>query len=125
MAPGATSSTILTAPTKGGPMYTRIAQCNVQPGRFDEVSRVLRDEILTELSRQPGFVDLIALQSDLERDRLVSITLWKSKEDAERYGREVFPRLTGRISSLTSNWTVHSYNVEASTVHRIGAVKAA
>ncbi len=106
-------------------MYTRIAKCNINPGKNSEVTRVLNNEILPELASQPGFVDAVELYGDNEPGTLVSITFWKTKEQAQQYHRDVFPRFAQKLESVTSNWTVTGYNVETSSMHRIAAGKAA
>ena len=40
---------------------------------------------LSLLKQQLGFVDAIALTSDTDRDQFVGVSLWKSKEDAEKH----------------------------------------
>jgi hypothetical protein len=106
-------------------MYTRIAQCTIKPGGNAEFTKVFTSEILPELTRQTGFVDSVAVYGDTDPRRVVSITFWNSKESAEQYGREVYPRLIRKLEPLSSDWTVQGYNVEVSTMHRVGISKAA
>jgi len=43
-------------------MFTRIVECHVKPERKQEFENKLRNEVLPILQKQPGFVDLIALE---------------------------------------------------------------
>ena len=45
-------------------MFTRIVECHVKPERKDDFENKLRNEVLPILQKQPGFVDLIALEPE-------------------------------------------------------------
>jgi quinol monooxygenase YgiN len=69
---------------------------------------------------------LLALSSEDEPERTVSISFWKSRADAERYHREHFDEIIDAVCPLLRDEpSVEFYNVEASTAHRIAAGKAA
>lgn len=107
-------------------MFTRIVECHVKPGKKDEFSNKLRNEVLPILQKQPGFVDVIGLASEKDSERMVSISFWKTKEDAERYHREHFNQVKDLILPLIKREpSVETFNVETSTTHRIAAGKAA
>ncbi len=106
-------------------MYSRIAQCTIKTGKNAEFTNIFSNEILPELTRQSGFVDAVALYGDIDSGRVVSITFWNSRENAEQYGREVYPRLVRKLERVSSDWMVNGYNVEVSTVHRVGIGRAA
>ena len=74
-------------------MFTRIVECRVRPEKRDEVESRMRSEVLPVLQAQPGFVDLIALESEDEAERLLAISFWNTKHDAERYHREHYARV--------------------------------
>jgi heme-degrading monooxygenase HmoA len=107
-------------------MFTRIVECTVRPDKKDELQQRIRNEILPLLQKQPGFVDEVGLVSDHDPERMVAISFWKTREDAERYHRETFPRVQDILkSSLKTPPKVETYNVEESTIHRIAAGRAA
>jgi heme-degrading monooxygenase HmoA len=107
-------------------MFTRIVECTVKPEKKEEMTHRLRNEILPLLQKQPGFVDEVSLVSESNEQRLVAISFWRTKEDAERYHRETFPRVLDIIKpALQSQPKVETYNVEDSSIHRIAAGKAA
>ncbi len=107
-------------------MFTRIVECTVKPDKKDEIQQRLRNEVLPLLQKQPGFVDEITLASEHEPERMVAISFWKTREDAERYHRETFPKVQDILkASLKSSPKVETYNVEDSTAHRIAAGRAA
>lgn len=107
-------------------MFTRIVECSVKPDKKDEMQQRLRNEILPLLQKQPGFVDEITLASEHDPERMVAISFWKTREDAERYHRETFPRIQEILkTALKGSPRVETYNVEDSTAHRIAAGRAA
>ena len=107
-------------------MFTRIVECTVKPDKRDELLQRLRNEILPLLQKQPGFMDEIGLVSEHDPERMVAISFWKTREDAERYHRDNFPRVQDIVKPyLKGSMKVETYNVEESTIHRIAAGKAA
>ncbi len=107
-------------------MFTRIVECHVKPGHKQEATTRMTNEVLPILQKQPGFVDMIGLVDENDPERLVALSFWKSKEDAERYHREHFTHVSDLLKPLlTSTPKVETYNVETSTSHRIAAGKAA
>jgi hypothetical protein len=56
----------------------------------------------------------------------VALSFWKTKEDADRYQREQFKKVTEILSNLIeSPPVVRTFNVHTSTPHKIAAGKAA
>jgi|SRR5215470_23807 len=107
-------------------MFTRIVECHAKPDKRDELSNKIRNEILPILQKQPGFVDLIALKHENNQERVVSISVWNSKEDAERYHREQFNRIVDLLKPLLKTTpTVDNFTVDTSTSHRVAAGRAA
>lgn len=107
-------------------MFTRIVECTVKPEKKEEMLQRVRTEILPILQKQPGFVDEINLSSDHDPERVVAISFWKTREDAEHYHRENFSRVQEIAKPyLKGPMKVETYNVEESTIHRIAAGKAA
>jgi heme-degrading monooxygenase HmoA len=107
-------------------MFTRIVECHVKPGKKQETTTKLNNEVLPILQKQPGFVDMIGLTHEHDPEKLVAISFWKSKDDAERYHTEQYNRITDILKPLlTDSPKVETYNVETSTTHRIAAGRAA
>ena len=107
-------------------MFTRIVECTVKPEKRDEMTQRIRNEVLPLLQKQPGFVDELSLSSEHDPERMVAISFWKTREDAERYHRENFSRVQEIVKPyLKGSLRVETYNVEDSTIHRIAAGKAA
>jgi heme-degrading monooxygenase HmoA len=107
-------------------MFTRIVECHVKPEKKDELENRLRNEVLSVLQKQPGFVDLITLESEEESERLVSISFWNTKQEAERYHREQYLRIVEMLKPLLKgDPKVDTFSVGHSTAHRIAVEKVA
>jgi quinol monooxygenase YgiN len=107
-------------------MFTRFVECNVKPDKKDDFTHKLRNDVLPILQKQPGFVDLIGLVSENDPERIVSISFWNSKQDADRYHREHYNRIAEMLKpTLKRDPVIDTFNVDTWTAHRIAAGKAA
>lgn len=107
-------------------MHTLIIEGTFKPGSKEEFTKVWRNEILPNLKKQNGFVDEVLLFGSADPNLGVGLSFWKTKEDAEKYHREVFPKIAGSVQHLiTAAPKVRSFEVEASETFRIAAGKAA
>ena len=107
-------------------MFTRIVECYVKRGKRQEFNDRIQNHILPILQTQPGFVDLLSMSSEDEPERAVSISVWKSKDDAERYHEAHYEQIVDALRPLLRDEpSVEFYNVEASTAHKVTIGKAA
>ena len=66
------------------------------------------------------------LVSDAEPNRILDISFWNSKADAEQYDREQFPKTHEKLKPLLEpEPTIRTFEVQSSTTHRIVAGKTA
>jgi heme-degrading monooxygenase HmoA len=116
----------LAKPEEEYSMFTRIVEISTQQGKGREATKTINDQVLPLLKNQPGFVDEIVLVSSTEPDRIVALSFWTNKEDAERYNREQYPKVNEILRPMLSAApTVQTFNVDISTTHKIAAAKAA
>jgi heme-degrading monooxygenase HmoA len=107
-------------------MYVRMIQLTTKAGHLKDCIKSMVEQGLPLLKQQPGFVDAVALTSDTERDQFVGVTTWKSREDAEKYVNGQARQVLDSIRPILQHEpTIHSFNLEASTVHNIGIARAA
>jgi heme-degrading monooxygenase HmoA len=107
-------------------MYTRIVELITKPGKAREVCDTINDKALPILKKQSGFVDATVLASETEPDRVLALSFWNTKEDAERYRREQYPKINEILSRhLETAPVIQTFDVHTSTSHRISAGKAA
>jgi heme-degrading monooxygenase HmoA len=107
-------------------MFTRVVEIATKPGKSQDVANTITEKILPFLRQQPGFLDEVVLTSDMESNRVLAISFWKTKEDAERYDREQFPKVNEILSNLIeTSPVIRTFHVHTSTPHKIAADKAA
>jgi heme-degrading monooxygenase HmoA len=107
-------------------MYTRLVEITSKSGKARELCNTIEDKVLPILNKQKGFVDETVLVSDAEPNRILGLSFWDNKEDAERYNREQYPQVHEIMKHLLDTEPViRTFDVESSTTHRITARKAA
>jgi len=107
-------------------MFTRVVEVTTKSGKAREVCNTIRDKALPILQNQNGFVDELTLVSTNDPNRVLAISFWKSREDAQQYHNQQFQNITNLIRShLEGDPQVETFDVDTSTTHRIAAGKAA
>jgi heme-degrading monooxygenase HmoA len=107
-------------------MFTRVVEVSSKPGKSHEIANAINEKVLPILRKQSGFLDETVLTSETEPNRVMALSFWKTKEDADRYQREQFSKVTEILSSLIeSPPAVRTFNVHTSTPHKIAGGKAA
>jgi len=107
-------------------MFTRIVEVTPKSGKAKELSNTINDKVLPILKKQTGFVDETLLVSDPEPNRVLSLSFWNTREDAERYQKEQYPVVHDMVRHLLETEPViRTFNVDSSTTHKIVAEKAA
>ena len=107
-------------------MFTRVVELTSKSDKAKDLSKMIDEKILPILEKQTGFVDETVLVSDTESTRVLGLSFWNSREDAERYHREQFPKIQEMLKPLLETEPlVRTFEVHSSTTHRIVAGKAA
>ena len=107
-------------------MYTRVVEITSKSGKVRELCNIIEEKIVPILKKQIGFVDETVLASDAEPNRVLGLSFWNSKEDAERYQREQYPQVHETMKHLLeTDPVIRTFDVQSSTTHRITARKAA
>jgi quinol monooxygenase YgiN len=78
-------------------MYARIVEFVPKPGKKEEIVNVVRKDVLPLLKRQPGFLELLPFVPESETDNLIAVTLWAERHEADRYEREVYPKVEAAL----------------------------
>lgn len=105
-------------------MYTRVVETTSKQGKARELCHTIDEKVLPILRKQNGFVDEIVMVSDTDPNRVISISFWKAKQDAERYHREQFDNVRKTIQHLFEGTPdVRTFDIHTSTAHRVTAQK--
>ncbi len=106
-------------------MFTRVVEITSKSGKARELCNTIDDKVLPILKRQAGFVDETVIVSDTEPNRILALSFWNTREDAQRYEREQFDTLQKTVEHLLETApVVRTFNVHTSTAHKV-AEKAA
>ena len=107
-------------------MFTRVVEITCKSGKAKELSSTINEKVLPILKKQSGFVDEAVLVSDTESTRILGLSFWNSKDDAERYHREQYPKIQEMLKPLLETEPViRTFDVHTSTTHKIAPGKAA
>jgi heme-degrading monooxygenase HmoA len=107
-------------------MFTRVVEIRAKAGKRDELCRTSAEKILPVLRKLQGFQDEMVLTSNTDESRVLALSFWNKREDAERYHRDQFPQVTQMIENLCDGPPkVSTFDVNTSTVHHINLGKAA
>ena len=84
-------------------MYMRILSLNIQPGKFDDFQEIYTNEIIPVLKKVKGCRYVYLTGSDDNPNEAISITIWDSREDAEKYAKGLFSGLMEKVKPTLSN----------------------
>lgn len=94
-------------------MFARIVEFIPKLEKKEELVKVIRNEVLPILNKQAGFMELLPFFPETKNEKAIAVTLWMEKGNAERYGREAFPKIEEILKPyLTTPITYKLYNVE-------------
>ena len=106
-------------------MFTRIVELTTKPGKNKQLSDTINEKVLPILKKQKGFVDETVL-SDKDDSRVLGLSFWNTKEDAEQYHRAEYQKVRETLLHLLEvEPVIRTFEVHTSTTHRIAAGKAA
>lgn len=107
-------------------MFTRIVELTTKPGKNAQLSNTINENILPILKKQKGFVDEMVLVSDKEDNRVLGLSFWNTREDAEQYHRAEYPKVQEILRPLLdAEPVIRTFDVDISTTHKISASRAA
>ncbi len=102
-------------------MYARNVSLHLKANTVGEFTRTLEKDVLPLLRKQHGFKDEISFVAP-DRSEAVAISLWDRKENADKYGRDIYPQvLTSLAKVVEGTPTVDAYEVSNSTFHKIAS----
>ena len=82
-------------------MFARILDCEVKLEKKEEFVKVIKNEVLPILKKQTGFLEILPLFPEkMKEEKVITISLWTTKADAERYEREFYPKVLNIAEAL-------------------------
>jgi quinol monooxygenase YgiN len=71
-------------------MFARILEFTLKTEKKEDFLKTVRQEVLPILKKQTGFLEILPLVNEVKPERIVVMSLWQKKIDAERYEKETF-----------------------------------
>jgi heme-degrading monooxygenase HmoA len=107
-------------------MFTRLVEMTSKSGKSQELANTINEKAIPILKKQRGFVDEIVLVSSGEPDRVLALSFWDKKEDAEEYQREKYQKIHDTLRHLLEiEPTIRTFDVHTSIAHKVTAKQAA
>jgi len=93
----------------------------LKPNTAPEFNRLIENEILPLLRKQPGFRDCITFVAS-ERSEAVAVSFWETKENAETYSTTAYPEILKIVTKVVDGTpNVQTFEVSNSTLHKLAA----
>jgi len=107
-------------------MFARIVEFIPRLEQKEQFVKVLQNEVLPILKKQTGFLEILPFFPETKTEKMITISLWAEKRDAERYEREMYPKVEAILKPyLTTPVCFKYYNLEPSLCeHFVAALTA-
>jgi len=95
-------------------MFARILNFEVKPEKKNEFVKTMKNQVLPILKKQTGFLEILPFFPEkMKEEKVINISLWTTKQDAERYEREWYPKVFDILKPfLTTPVVANYYNLE-------------
>ena len=74
-------------------MFARILEFVPKMEKREEFVKVIKNEVMPILKKQNGFLEILPFFPEVKNDKVIFISLWTEKKDAERYERFSAPAI--------------------------------
>lgn len=108
-------------------MFARILDFEVKPEKKEEFVKLVKNEIVPILKKQIGFLEILPFFPErMREEKVITISLWATKSDAERYEKEYYAKALNILKPfLTTPVNVNHYILETAVCeHFVEAVAA-
>lgn len=108
-------------------MFARILEFTPKFEKKDEFVKMIRKDILPIMKKQPGFMEFLPFVPEVKNEKWIAISLWTEKHHAEKYVKDVFPKVEEMLRPyLTTPIVYRPYTVETALCeHFVDALTAA
>jgi hypothetical protein len=94
-------------------MFARILEFTPKLEKKDEFIKTVKNEVLPILKKQTGFLELLPLFPEMKNEKVITISLWMEKKDAEHFEQEWFPKVEQIVKPyLNTPIVVRLYQLE-------------
>jgi len=101
-------------------MFARILAFEINAEDREQLVKAVKDQMLPILKQQVGFLEMLPLFERKERqEKILTISLWTTRHDAERYEKNLFPQVLEILKPFaTTKVEVSHANLETSLCDR-------
>ena len=100
-------------------MFTRFVSITLKPNAGQDFTNALASRILPILREQRGFRDELLFVTP-GGPEVLAVSIWESKEDADKYSRSTYPDVLNSLSDLIEGTPkVQTYLLAFSTAHKM------
>ncbi len=94
-------------------MFARVITLYVRLEKKPELASKILKDVIPLIRRSVGPVDIFVLQDEKDVDRIVVMSLWRSKDDADRYHVTSYDKVTSILQPyLTMPPALRTYKVD-------------
>jgi hypothetical protein len=108
-------------------MFARRVSMYLKPNSVSGFQQKIENDVIPLLRKQPGFVDAVTFLYPNHKE-VHSFSLWQTAEDADAYGRTVYPEVVKILSPLVDPLEgitrVQTYEVLNSTFSNVTSIAA-
>jgi quinol monooxygenase YgiN len=106
-------------------MFARKLEFDIKLEKKEELIRKIREDVLPIMKKQNGFFDMMMLFQEMKQEKFLVISFWEDKIHADRYEKEVFPKINDMMKPyLITPIVMTPHNVETRVSQRVIAVAA-
>ena len=91
-------------------MFARILDFEVKMEKKEEFVKVMKNQVLPILTKQTGFLEILPFFPEKMREnKALMISLWTTKQDADRYSKESYGRIFDILKPFLNTPVVANY----------------
>jgi heme-degrading monooxygenase HmoA len=81
-------------------MFARTIEVNLNLDSKPAFFKKFKAEVLPILKKTPGFFDIVVLENETEPTKIISISFWEIKKNAEYYDKEWYPKVKAMMETF-------------------------
>jgi heme-degrading monooxygenase HmoA len=102
-------------------LFVRTVTLNLKPNTLKDFHRIVETDVVPMLRNQKGFRDQLICEA-AERNDILAISLWETKEDAEAYNKTGYPEALKKLSTIINGTPrVETFVLAFSSLHKVAA----
>ena len=98
-------------------MFARILNFEIKMEKKEEFVKTMKNQVLPILKKQNGFLEILPFFPEKMREqRVITASLWTTKQDADRYEREFYPKVYDILKPFMTTPVEVNYSILETTL---------